>query len=118
MKKIVIFLCMAVMLIIFGCNRQVVNPDEKMPSKKDIVLQYGTPYEEITTQGIEVLTYETWCGWGGFLGTKYYCLYQEFFFESNKLIKEITKEESRPRRKASNIKLDVDMRDGRTSPVK
>ena len=116
MKKITILLCMAVTIIFIGCNRQAVNPDEKIPSKKDIILQYGTPYEESKINGMEVLAYETWCGRGGFLGSRFYCLYQEFFFENDKLIKEITKDEPRPRSRVPNVKVDVDMRDSRSKP--
>ena len=104
-----IFLCM-LPLVFIGCNRHAVNLEEKIPSKKDIILQYGTPYEELNINGMEVITYETWCGLGGFLGSRYYCLYQEFFFENGKLIKEITKEESRPRAKVPNVKVDVNMK--------
>ena len=106
MKKIALLLCLVIALLFVGCNRHAVNPDAKIPSKKDIILEYGVPFEEISLEGMDVLVYE-YCGYGFW---RWSCQYIEYYFVNDKLFKELVRDEQTGRTRRPAVKLDVDVR--------
>lgn len=90
-RKRLIMLCLCIAFLFSGCSYLIHEAQKESAgelSKKDIVIKYGIPHKEISTGGLDVLQYRTWCGHGR---DAYYCELREFFFEKGILVNDVIK---------------------------